>query len=169
MRRDLLEAAHCLWCGASIVSSKSAYYCSDEHSELRAQSAARATAAAIGRCPTPRKRTTRYRGTALRWAVISQMCPYRCQCGSFYLTSNPKSAKPLEKPLAQLADDLHQPWPPGKVSSSEYKEVPGAAAGSGDGPGVAAVILSAAGCLGHVDPYLRYLGNRCCWASRFVM
>lgn len=123
MRRDLLEAAHCLWCGASIAGSKSTYYCSDEHSELRAESAAKATAATIGRCPTPRKRTTRYRGTALRWAVISQMYPYRCQCGSFHLTSNPKSAKVFEKPLKQLASALHQPWPPPKVSWSEYKRL----------------------------------------------
>jgi hypothetical protein len=122
MRRDLLNASHCLWCGTSIAASESTYYCSDKHSELQAQWAFSQNPTATARCPTPRKRTTRFRGTALRWAVFTRKYPYRCQCGYFHLTSNPKSAKPYEKCLAELAVALHQPWPTRKVRLAEYEK-----------------------------------------------
>jgi hypothetical protein len=121
MRKDLLDSPHCLWCGASIARSKSTYYCSAKHSDLQAYWACRQSTIMARPCPTPRKRVTRYRGTALRWAICTQKYPYRCQCGFFHLTSKPMSGKPYEKSLAELANALHLPWPNRKARMAEYK------------------------------------------------
>ena len=108
VRRDLLTMAHCLWCGATLRHGRGAtYYCSDTHADLQAQWASRAMTTPTAPCPTLQKLATRYRGTALRSAVFRGLSPYRCQCGSFHLTSKPKSAKKYAKTLEQLAVELH--------------------------------------------------------------
>ena len=108
VRRDLLTMAHCLWCGATLRRGRGAtYYCCDAHADLQALWASRAMTTPIAPCPTPQKLATRYRGTALRSAVFRGLSPYRCQCGSFHLTSKPQSAKKYAKTLAQLAVELH--------------------------------------------------------------
>lgn len=121
MRRELLHVRHCLWCGVPIATSQ-AYFCSSEHIGLQARWAAEHYLAPPRRCPTPEKRVTRYRGTALRWAVVFQRNPYRCECGSFHLTSNPKSAQRYEESLAQLAVALHLPFPSRTDRLARYKE-----------------------------------------------
>jgi hypothetical protein len=122
VRKELLRAPHCLWCGVSIAKSPWTYFCSSEHCVFQAQWAAVHCFAPPRRCPRPDKRATRYRGTALRWAVVFQRDLYRCECGSFHMTSNPKSGKAYEVPLAQLAVALHLPWPSRKVRLAKYKQ-----------------------------------------------
>lgn len=129
MRKDLLHAPHCLWCGKSIAGSGSTYFCSAEHSERQGQWVCRKSTIATRRCSTPQKFMTRYRGTALRWAVFTQKSPYYCPCGFFHLTSNPKSAQPYERSLRHLAASLHQKWPKPKVRLAQYRQEPRAAAG----------------------------------------
>lgn len=111
MRRDLLDAAHCLWCGVNLrrTRTKDTFYCCSEHADLQAHWASRAMTESTTACPTPQKLTTQYRGTAMRAAVFRGLSPYRCQCGAFHLTSSPKRAKRYAKTLAQLAAELHLP------------------------------------------------------------